>query len=106
MSGGDYWFIYKQVLCIHLNSNAFAASGQPGVDADAAHIGFITNVVSQHGAEAKYTVLVYHHSSYSAGTTPTTPTTRSAVWTSRGRSLDSVWTSCCRVMTTVTRAAM
>ena len=32
-----------------------------------AHIGFITNVVQQHGAEAKYTVLVYHHSIYSPG---------------------------------------
>jgi hypothetical protein len=64
-SGGDYWFIYKNVLFIDLNSNAYATSGQAGVDADEAHIGFITNVVQQHGAEAKYTVLVYHHSIYS-----------------------------------------
>jgi hypothetical protein len=67
MSGGDYWFMYKGVLFIDLNSNAFSTSGQPGVDADTAHIGFITNVVQQHGAEAKYTVLVYHHSIYSPG---------------------------------------
>jgi hypothetical protein len=65
MSGGDYWFMYKNVLFIDLNSNAYATSGQAGVDADEAHIGFITNVVQQHGAEAKYTVLVYHHSIYS-----------------------------------------
>jgi Purple acid Phosphatase, N-terminal domain/Calcineurin-like phosphoesterase len=62
-SGGDYWFIYKGVLFIDLNSNAYT-TGQ-GVDADEAHIGFITNVVQQHGGEAKYTVLVYHHSIYS-----------------------------------------
>jgi len=65
MSGGDYWFMYKSVLFIDLNSNAYSTSGQAGVDADSAHIGFITNVVQQHGADAKYTVLVYHHSIYS-----------------------------------------
>jgi Purple acid Phosphatase, N-terminal domain/Calcineurin-like phosphoesterase len=64
MSGGDYWFMYKGVLFIDLNSNAFSTSGQAGVDADTAHIGFISNVVQQH-PEAKYTVLVYHHSIYS-----------------------------------------
>jgi 3',5'-cyclic AMP phosphodiesterase CpdA len=57
--------MYKGVLFIDLNSNAYATSGQAGVDADEAHIAFITNVVQQHGAEAKYTVLVYHHSIYS-----------------------------------------
>jgi hypothetical protein len=64
-SGGDYWFIYKNVLFIDLNSNAYATSAQSGVDADTAHIGFITNVIQQHGADADYTVLVYHHSIYS-----------------------------------------
>ena len=64
-SGGDYWFIYKNVLFIDLNSNAYRTSATAGVDADEAHIGFITDVVQQHGAEAKYTVLVYHHSIYS-----------------------------------------
>src|SRR6185295_2342293 len=44
---------------------AYLTSAQAGVDADAAHIGFITDVVAQHGAEARYTVLVYHHSIYS-----------------------------------------
>ena len=67
ISGGDYWFIYKGVLFIDLNSNAFSTSGQTGVDADTAHIGFITDVVQQHGADADYTVLVYHHSIYSPG---------------------------------------
>jgi hypothetical protein len=64
-SGGDYWFMYKGVLFIDLNSNAYFTSNAPGVDADTAHIGFITDVVQQHGADAKYTVLVYHHSIYS-----------------------------------------
>jgi purple acid phosphatase-like protein/calcineurin-like phosphoesterase family protein len=64
-SGGDYWFMYRGVLFIDLNSNAYSTSNAAGVDADTAHIGFIDNVIQQHGAEAKYTVLVYHHSIYS-----------------------------------------
>ncbi len=58
-SGGDYWYIYKGVLFIHLNSNAYANGS------DAAHIGYVTSVVNAHKAESKYTVLVYHHSIYS-----------------------------------------
>jgi hypothetical protein len=58
-SGGDYWYIFKGVLFIHLNSNAYANG------ADAAHIGYVTNVVQAHRAEAKHIVLVYHHSIYS-----------------------------------------
>ncbi|MEO3810328.1 metallophosphoesterase family protein [Sphaerisporangium sp. B11E5] len=58
-SGGDYWYVYKDVLFIDINSNAYAAG------ADAAHIGYITDVVKEHGDDAKYTVLVYHHSIYS-----------------------------------------
>jgi len=64
-SGGDYWFIYKNVLFIDLNSNAYRTTATSGTDSDLAHIGFVTNVVQQHGADAKYTVLVYHHSIYS-----------------------------------------
>jgi hypothetical protein len=58
-SGGDYYYIYKDVLFIDLNSNAYATGS------DAAHIGYVTNVIKEHGAKAKYTVLVYHHSIYS-----------------------------------------
>ncbi|MGP4014792.1 fibronectin type III domain-containing protein [Saccharopolyspora sp. 5N708] len=58
-SGGDYWYIYKGVLFIDLNSNAYANG------ADAAHIGYVTDVINAHGAEAEHTVLVYHHSIYS-----------------------------------------
>ncbi|MFC4591271.1 purple acid phosphatase family protein [Sphaerisporangium corydalis] len=58
-SGGDYWYLYKDTLFIDINSNAYATG------ADAAHIGFITDVVKRHGGHAKYTVLVYHHSIYS-----------------------------------------
>src|SRR5262249_3664192 len=64
-SGGDYWFIYKSVLFIDLNSNAYRVTATSVTDSDVAHIGFITNVVQQHGADAKYIVLVYHHSIYS-----------------------------------------
>ncbi|HWH26631.1 MAG TPA: metallophosphoesterase family protein [Pseudolysinimonas sp.] len=62
-SGGDYWYIYKDVLFIDLNSNSYATS--QGGGGDAAHVSYVTDVVNQHGAEAKYTVLVYHHSIYS-----------------------------------------
>lgn len=58
-SGGDYWYIYKDVLFIDLNSNAYANG------ADDAHIDYVTDVIKKQGAKAKYTVLVYHHSIYS-----------------------------------------
>ena len=58
-SGGDYFYLYKGVLFIDLNSNAYANT------ADAAHVAYVTNVVKQYGDLAKYTVLVYHHSIYS-----------------------------------------
>ncbi|MCU1418065.1 MAG: metallophosphoesterase family protein [Schumannella sp.] len=63
-SGGDYWYIYKDVLFIDLNSNSYRTS--TGGGGDEAHIAYVTDVVNQHGAEAKYTVLVYHHAIYSA----------------------------------------
>ncbi|RFA10446.1 metallophosphoesterase [Subtercola boreus] len=62
-SGGDYWYIYKDVLFIDLNSNSYSTA--QGGGGDAAHIGYVTDVVNQHQAEAKYTVLVYHHAIYS-----------------------------------------
>ncbi|HEY0118965.1 MAG TPA: FN3 domain-containing metallophosphoesterase family protein, partial [Cellulomonas sp.] len=62
-SGGDYWFIYKGVLFIDLNSNSYATS--TGGGGDAAHIDYVTSVINAQGAKAKYTVLIYHHSIYS-----------------------------------------
>jgi hypothetical protein len=62
-SGGDYWFIYKDVLFVDLNSNSYTTA--TGGGGDAAHISYVTDVVNQHGADAKYTVLVYHHAIYS-----------------------------------------
>jgi hypothetical protein len=62
-SGGDYWFIYKDTLFIDLNSNSYATS--QGGGGDDAHVAYVTDVVNKHGAEAKYTVLVYHHAIYS-----------------------------------------
>jgi hypothetical protein len=63
-SGGDYWYIYKDVLFIDLNSNSYATA--QGGGGDAAHLSYVTDVINQHGSEAKYKVLVYHHSIYSA----------------------------------------
>ncbi|MFT3796937.1 fibronectin type III domain-containing protein [Microbacterium sp.] len=62
-SGGDYWYIYKDVLFIDLNSNSYNSATGGG---DAAHVQYVTDVINAHGADAKYTVLVYHHSIYSA----------------------------------------
>ncbi|WP_328709014.1 fibronectin type III domain-containing protein [Microbispora hainanensis] len=58
-SGGDYWFTYKNILFIDLNSNAYANGS------DAAHINYVTDVVNKHGRDAKHIVLIYHHSIYS-----------------------------------------
>ncbi|WP_410810778.1 fibronectin type III domain-containing protein [Micromonospora sp. 067-2] len=63
-SGGDYWFTYKDVLFIDINSNSYSTTKQTG-GGDAAHVAYITDVVNKHGAEAKWKVLVYHHSIYS-----------------------------------------
>ncbi|MFD3521327.1 fibronectin type III domain-containing protein [Streptomyces sp. NPDC058653] len=62
-SGGDYWYIYKDVLFIDLNSNSYATS--QGGGGDAAHLDYVTDVINKHGAEAKWKVLTYHHSIYS-----------------------------------------
>ena len=62
-SGGDYWFVYKDTLFIDLNSNSYATS--QGGGGDAAHIQYVTDTIKAHGGEAKWTVLVYHHSIYS-----------------------------------------
>ncbi|MEZ0448768.1 fibronectin type III domain-containing protein [Cellulomonas sp. ICMP 17802] len=62
-SGGDYWYIYKDVLFIDLNSNSYATT--QGGGGDAAHLAYVTDVIDQHGDEAKYKVLVYHHAIYS-----------------------------------------
>jgi hypothetical protein len=67
-SGGDYWFTYNGVLFIDINSNAFtkgATSGDPTTDSDTAHLNYITSIVNQHGADANYIVVVFHHSIYS-----------------------------------------
>ncbi|BEH02619.1 hypothetical protein brsh051_19000 [Brooklawnia propionicigenes] len=63
-SGGDYWYIYKDVLFIDLNSNSYASSAA-GSGGDEAHLGFVTDVINNHGYQAKHTVLVYHHAIYS-----------------------------------------
>lgn len=58
-SGGDYWYMYKGVLFIDINSNAYAAGS------DAAHVNYVRDVINRYGDDAKWTTLVYHHSIYS-----------------------------------------
>ncbi|WP_407317514.1 fibronectin type III domain-containing protein [Isoptericola halotolerans] len=55
-SGGDYWFLYKDVLFVNINSNSrdFAS-----------HRAFMEQVVAEHGDEARWKVLAFHHSIYS-----------------------------------------
>lgn len=64
-SGGNYWFMYKDVLFIDLNSNSYSVSGSGTGSGNAAHINYVSDVIGEHGDEAKWTVLVYHHSIYS-----------------------------------------
>lgn len=58
-SGGDYYYIYKGVLFIDLNSNAYSGGS------DAAHVNYVSSVIDKVGSKAKWTVLVYHHPIYS-----------------------------------------
>ncbi|MFF2052562.1 fibronectin type III domain-containing protein [Leifsonia sp. NPDC058194] len=55
-SGGDYWFEYKDVLFMVINSNSRDYS---------THVPFLEKVVAEHGATAKWKVLAFHHSIYS-----------------------------------------
>ena len=55
-SGGDYWFIYNDVLFVVINSNN---------NDIAAHEQFIRDVVAEHGDEAKWKVMSFHHSIFS-----------------------------------------
>jgi hypothetical protein len=62
LSGGDYWYKWKGVLFIDLNSNAYSA----GNGSDPAHVAFVTQTIqAQKDAGIKHVVLVYHHSIYS-----------------------------------------
>jgi hypothetical protein len=55
-SGGDYWFMYKDVLYLNINSN----NGNV-----ASHQAFLERVVAEQGPAAKWTVLAFHHSIFS-----------------------------------------
>ncbi|MEV4809431.1 metallophosphoesterase family protein [Micromonospora avicenniae] len=65
-SGGDFWYVYKDTLFIDINSNSYVNPTDGSLGGDAAHVAYVTDVVKKHGAEAKWTVLVYHHAIYSA----------------------------------------
>lgn len=55
-SGGDYWFIYKDVLFLNLNSNSRNY---------ASHNAWLDKVVAEQGDKVKWKVLAFHHSIYS-----------------------------------------
>jgi hypothetical protein len=64
VSGGDYYFTYKGVLFIDLNSNAYSAAN----NSDPAHVAFVRDTITAQKAadpDIKHVVLVYHHSIYS-----------------------------------------
>ncbi|WP_343955975.1 GH92 family glycosyl hydrolase [Yaniella flava] len=58
-AGGNYWYIYNDVLYLNLNSNARS----PGEED---HIEFVREVVEEHGDDVNWTVATWHHSIYSA----------------------------------------
>lgn len=55
-SGGNHWFIYKDVLVITLNSNNRD---------NARHAEYVENIVAEQGDNAKWRVVTFHHSIYS-----------------------------------------
>ena len=55
-SGGDHWFMYNDVLYITLNSNS---------QDTASHKAFMEQVIDEHGADAKWKVVGFHHSIFS-----------------------------------------
>lgn len=55
-SGGDYWFVYNDVLYMSLDSNSRDYTS---------HNAFLTKVVAEQGARAKWKVVAFHHSVYS-----------------------------------------
>ena len=57
-AGGDYWYMYKGVLFVVINSNAQSSTKNP------AHIDFVREAVEANPS-AKWRVVSYHHSIYS-----------------------------------------
>jgi hypothetical protein len=57
-SGGDYWFIYKDVLFLNINSNSRDYSS---------HYAWMDKVVAEQGGNAKWKAVSFHHSLYSVG---------------------------------------
>jgi hypothetical protein len=57
-AGGDYWYVYKGVLFVVINSNAQSSVKDP------AHMAFVTKAVKANPG-AKWRVVSYHHALYS-----------------------------------------
>lgn len=57
-AGGDYWYVYKGVLFVVINSNAQSSVKDP------AHMAFVTQAVKANPG-ARWRVVSYHHALYS-----------------------------------------
>ncbi|PSL38319.1 calcineurin-like phosphoesterase family protein [Labedella gwakjiensis] len=57
-SGGDYWFIYKDVLFLNINSNSRDYTS---------HYAWMDKVIAEQGDKAKWKAVSFHHSLYSVG---------------------------------------
>lgn len=57
-SGGDYWFIYKDVLFLNINSNSRDYTS---------HYAWMDQVIAEQGDNAKWKAIAFHHSLYSVG---------------------------------------
>ncbi len=55
-AGGDYWFIYNNVLFMSINSNELST---------AKHKAFLEKVIAQYGESVNWKVVTFHHSVYS-----------------------------------------
>jgi 3',5'-cyclic AMP phosphodiesterase CpdA len=53
---GNYWFRYNGALYVNLNSN---------IEDNAGHAAFLREVIAEHGTDATWTVVTFHHSIYS-----------------------------------------
>ena len=59
---GNYFFTYNNVLFIGLDSNASKS------DEIAQHAEFVQNAIDEHGAEADWVIVGFHHAPFSQGT--------------------------------------
>lgn len=61
---GNFWFTYGDVLIISVDSNTFDAN---------AHASFIGDVISEHGADARWHIVTFHHTVFGVAEYSTAP---------------------------------